>query len=588
MTESAPTSTNPRPERFVHNFKVHVLVGLGYALIAFICFAPALTVPTHHVIGQGGPDSLQKMWFLSWTPFAIGHHQQVLYSSAINYPNGINVMWNTGTLFLGVVFAPVTALFGPVVAFNVAMFIAVLASAWCAYWAIGRYVPSRVGSIVGGLIYGFSPYMMGESLGHLTLLTMVFPPIALVLFHEIVVLQRYRWWVLGTLLGVASAAQVFISEEVLASTALVAMVGLAAVAGFNRQHIRARLPYVLRATLVGGGVALLLSGWALLYQFTGPAQVHQTLQGYGAFVTDPLGFFIPTANQFIAPPFLVGITQHFRGNLSEWNAYLGLPLIGLLGWFARRNWKARLVRVATCTAIATTILSFGPYLVLRGHQFPIPLPWLVTQHIPLLKDLLPSRFMACVYLLAGLLVAYGISRIPATSRQTQWGVGITLVAAGMFLVPALPRPTASLPVDTTIPTQVAQDLRTGGVVLFSPYSTENDADALLVQAENDFAFSIPGGYAYAPDLPPITSPSPLAVLDDPASVDVQHAVLADALGRQGARAKLREAHINTLVVLAGPHASQFTAFWTAVLGVRPAVYDGVAVWMHVPTLTGGA
>ena len=236
------------------------------------------------------------------------------------------MMWNNSTLLLGVVLSPVTALFGPVVAYNVGMYVAVVASAWCGYWAIRRVVDHTAGSVAGGLLYGFSPYMMGQSLGHLTLLVMVFPPIVLVLFHEIVVLQRRRWWVLGSLLGVASAAQIFISEEVLASTAIAAAIGLVAVALVNRDQVRARARVRPRATLVGVGVAVVLAGWALWYQFTGPNQVHQTLQAFGGFVTDPLGFLIPTANQLIAPPSLVAISEHFRGNLAEWDAYLGLPL----------------------------------------------------------------------------------------------------------------------------------------------------------------------------------------------------------------------------------------------------------------------
>lgn len=566
--------------RFRGRWRAHVLVAVGYALLAFICFAPALLDPAHRFIGVG-TDPLEKMWFLEWAPFALTHHQPLLASTAINYPSGINMMWNNSTLLLGVVLSPVTALFGPVVAYNVCMYLAVVASAWCGYWAIRRVVGHTAGSVAGGLLYGFSPYMMGQSLGHLTLLVMVFPPIVLVLFHEIVVLQRRRWWVLGSLLGVATAAQIFISEEVLASTAIAVAIGLLAVALVNRDRLSARIGYVLRASLVGLGVAAVLAGWALWYQFTGPNQVHQTLQAFGGFVTDPLGLVIPTANQLIAPPFLVAVSEHFRGNLAEWDAYLGLPLLGVLAWAVWRYRRSRLMQVVAATAVVVAILSIGPHVVIRGHQLPIPLPWLLTENIPVLKNLLPNRFMGEVFLLAGIAIAYVIAQLTPLPLTAHWRAGAVALAAILLLVPALPRPSTPLPAGATVPEQARDVLDAGGLVLPSPFATTNDPTAMLVQAENDFAFSMPGGYAYAPNLPPVAGASALAQLDAPGAGRLRAAALASANGRMEALSLLRASHVQTIVVLAGSGESEFQAFWTALLARPPAVYGGVAIWTGV-------
>jgi hypothetical protein len=558
----------------------HVLVALLYAVLAFLCFAPALIDPAHRFIGVG-TDPLEKMWFLSWAPHALTHHQSLLYTSTINYPSGVNMMWNNSTLLIGVLLAPVTALFGPVVAFNVAMYAAVVASAWCGYWSISRLVVSRLGATAGGLIYGFSPYMMGQSLGHLTLLVMVYPPVVMVLFHEIAVLQRHRWWVLGLLLGVASAAQLFISEEVLASSALAVIIGMVVLAILSRRQVTAKLPYLLRATLLGVVVAAVLSGWALWYQFTGPDQVHQTLQAFGGFVTDPLGFVVPTANQLIAPSFLVGISQHFRGNPAEWDAYLGVPLVCALGWAVWRYWGTALVKVVACTAVGIAVLSLGPYVVIRGHEFPIPLPWLLTEHVPLLKNLLPNRFMAEVYLLAGVVVAYVLCKVTTTSRSGGWRVGIIAFAAGLLLIPALPRPTTAVPAATIVSSQVQAALRAGGVVLPSPFGTSDDAAAMLIQAQENFAFAMPGGYIYAPNLPPVAQPSALAKLDGSTSAPLQAAALATPAGRARALGLLRVAHIETIVVLAESDAARFRSFWTALLGAPAITSQGVAIWTDV-------
>ncbi|HEY6468970.1 MAG TPA: hypothetical protein VI434_04315 [Candidatus Dormibacteraeota bacterium] len=572
----------------ISGVRLHALVALGCAFVAFICFAPALIDPAHRFIGAAGSDPIEKMWFLSWAPYALSHHQPLLYSSAINYPTGINMMWNNSTLLLGVVLAPVSALWGPVVAYNLGMYAAVVASAWSGYWAIGRLVPSRIGSIVGGLLYGFSPYMMGQSLGHLTLVVMVYPPIVLVLFHEIVVLQRHRWWFLGVMLGVATSGQLFISEEVLASTAIAAAVGTLTLAVLHRnQCSQARLAYALRAALASVAVAAVLCGWAVWFQFTGPDQVHQTLQAFGGFVTDPVGFIVPTANQFIAPSTLVAVAQHFRGNPSEWDAYLGLPLCGVVVWVVWTEWSAQLVRVLACTAVIITILSLGPYVVIRGHQFPIPLPWLVTEHIPVLKNLLPNRFMSEVYLLVGVLIAYITHhwpRTPAARRRA----GIVALAAGLCFMPALFRPSTPLPASSRIPSEARDVLAGGGVVLPSPFATSEDPVAMLVQAESNFAFTIPGGYAYAPNLPPVAPASALARLDAAGSTQLRVATLASSAARAQALVLLREAGIQTIVVFAESDASEFRNFWTALLGEPPILYGSVAIWTEVGSITARA
>jgi len=90
-----------------------------YVLLAVVLFwhvwsaDPATTMPV-------GGDQWRNALFLEWTPWAILHGANPLYSPAANYPYGVNLLVNAGSPLLGVVFSPVTLLFGPVAAFNVA------------------------------------------------------------------------------------------------------------------------------------------------------------------------------------------------------------------------------------------------------------------------------------------------------------------------------------------------------------------------------------------------------------------------------------------------------------------------------------
>jgi hypothetical protein len=71
----------------------------------------------------------------------------LLVAHHLNYPDGVNLMWNTSLVLPGLVLAPLTTRFGPVLSFNVLLVLAYGLSAWCAYLAIVRW---RVGSVVVG------------------------------------------------------------------------------------------------------------------------------------------------------------------------------------------------------------------------------------------------------------------------------------------------------------------------------------------------------------------------------------------------------------------------------------------------------
>lgn len=79
--------------------------------------------PRGNQIGGAG-DADEYSWFFSWVPFAIGHGLNPLVSTYVNFPSGINLMWNTSVLLPSFVMAPVTVLFGPAFSYNVVLSLA--------------------------------------------------------------------------------------------------------------------------------------------------------------------------------------------------------------------------------------------------------------------------------------------------------------------------------------------------------------------------------------------------------------------------------------------------------------------------------
>jgi hypothetical protein len=122
---------------------------VGFLGLAVWMFAPAWSSPTTTTLNGGDGDTAIFMWFLRWVPFALEHGHDLLVSHHLNYPDGVNLMWNTSLPLAGLLLAPITARWGPVLSFNILLVLAYGLSAWCAYLAIRRFAPGHLAAAVG-------------------------------------------------------------------------------------------------------------------------------------------------------------------------------------------------------------------------------------------------------------------------------------------------------------------------------------------------------------------------------------------------------------------------------------------------------
>src|SRR5450759_674402 len=93
-----------------------VVVLLVYTALAVALFSSTWVHPTTWSVGVVG-DPQQIMWFLGWPPFALTHGQNPMFTDYIDYPGGVNLMWNTSVLLPGGVLGPLTQLAGFVLAY---------------------------------------------------------------------------------------------------------------------------------------------------------------------------------------------------------------------------------------------------------------------------------------------------------------------------------------------------------------------------------------------------------------------------------------------------------------------------------------
>ena len=572
----------------------------GYSVLAIALFYRAWASPRTKWIGDPG-DAPKFMWYLRWNPYAVAHGLNPFFSHHIDSVHGVNLLWDTSVLLPSLVLAPVTYLLGPVFAFNVAATAALAVSAWCAYLFYRRYVQSHFAAASGGLLYGFSPYAIAHAHGgHLNLSLVFTPPLVLLLLDEILVRQRPRPVVIGSALGLLTAGQLLISQEILVTEAITSVVGVMVLMLLCPRRVRAQLPYAARALSVALGVFAALAAAPTLYALLSSRRPHHgTLWGPDTFVSDIYGFIIPTGLQQLRFHGSSHVTSRFTDSccIADSHTYVGFPLILLLVVTAVGMWARTVVRFLTVLGLALLVLSLGPHLHVEGHVTALRLPESWLSNLPLVANLLASRFMLYFYLCAGLRLAIFVDGIwhpapvvppgPARLRALRSAIGPFGLAAlaVVFLFPRVPFPATRATVPAFFESAAVRRIPEGSVALVAPFARDTStSEPMLWQAVAGMRYRTPEGYATGPDdsgrysfLP---VPTPLSKLM--ASVQQGNPVPSLTAGVQAELiGELRTDQVQTVIV--GPfaqHAAMVELF-TTLLGVAPQAVGGVDVWWRV-------
>jgi hypothetical protein len=449
------------------------------------------------------------VWFLGWVAHALAHDQNPFLSKAILLPGGVNLAENTSMPLLGALFAPITLLFGPVVSANLLMVLAMPMSASAAFMVLRKWEVWRPAAALAGLIYGFSPYMVGESLGHLSLVFLPLPPLIALTVVSIAKKQGSPLW-LGTRLGLLVTAQFLISPEVLATVAILGAFTLAC-AGFHRAPSYVDMA---RTMLVPAVITLAIAGSLLAYpvvlmvagpeHFSGPPWPIAN-----PYHNDLLSFLVPGPLQRVTFGLRhLGIRLLNGSNASESGGYVGIPLLLLAISLAFRSRQRRRMQNAALALGAAIVFSLGPHLVVDAHLTAVPLPDILLTHVPLLNSILPVRMSFEVDACLAAVIAFGLDDLrrapgPTTVRSdtSQRTAGILSgILVIVLLVTQFPEwPYRSQPA-RLLPEVVRQVIPPDDPVAVTyPYPGPFNDEFMLWQAQGSFDFRLLGGYALRPD-----------------------------------------------------------------------------------------
>jgi hypothetical protein len=577
-----------------------------YGCVAAVAYFPSFPGDPNHLPTCACGDLIQGAWFLRWTPFAIAHGLNPWSTNFIDYPLNVNLAQNTTYPLLGVLTTPISLLFGPIASETFLLWFSMVASASSLFFVLRQWVRMPLAAFFGGLVYGFSPYMVGQSYGHLNLLFVPIPPLILYALSEILVAQRAgaRKW--GLILGLLAAAQCFISSEVFVTTAIMAVIGIGLLAVLYPSAVRQRAPHAARACAWAALVGVPLVIYPLLY---GALEVNGyvgSAHGTYPFQADLLGSLVPNSNFLIAPHGLAAIGNRFIvGDGVENGSYLGIPLLIVLVGICVKWWRIGLVRFAALMTVAAWLLSLGPRLTIDTHESSIRLPFDVLDHLPGFVSLETARFSLYEDLFVAILLAVGLDQLgrwwtqSARSRRrvSRTTMGILLVLVCAFVaVPLIPRwPHQELAAGTPefFSSDAALRIPEGSVALTYPYPDNPNVQGMLWQATDGMRFRLLGGYAVVPGAGRVASFNPFP----PDLQMVPATLVGDYLGltpgqvvpgssratAQEVRAFLKRYRVRSVVAQhVGANPAAAYALIESALGTAPRHEGGVDVWLDVP------
>jgi len=475
----------------------------------------------------GCGDAARFLWFFEWPAFAFTNSHSLWYSQWLFHPTGINLLNDTSVLAISIILTPVTLLFGPVAAMNVALALAPVLSALAMLAVLRRWVTWTPAAVFGGLVYGFSPFLITElAYNQLNIAFLAIPPLLVLALDELLVRQRRSPYLVGAAVAGLVVVQFFVSTEVLLITALAVAVGVVIAVGWaavcKPDGWRPKVGHAVRGSVTALVVSVAVLGYPAWFLLRGPAHLTGPIWSNGAIDQFGNSFTSFWNNSGSAP---------LAGQMLRFGGYQGAPMPGLgylgagvlaLSVVGTIIWRHdRRILLFAALGLVATAFSLGPGY---GHW----VPWSVAQHLPWVGNIVEIRFSLvtslCLAVVGAMVIdrsrAWLAARQPrrdaassgtgghgplirlggtrALDRKTVAALAAVAVAVAS-LVPSVAALWSNLPLTTravVLPDwyqQVGAHLPPGQVVLSYPAPFAGVQSSMAWQAVNHMSYAMAGG-----------------------------------------------------------------------------------------------
>lgn len=486
---SPPHDTTTRSAR---QWRWYVLAGLIFLGLGLFTMARAWAHgPTRSMVTPTTDPSL-FVWSLQYAATSLSHFSLPLTTPLLEHPAGYNVVANTTVLGIGVPFAPLTWIGGPLFTLNVVQTLAPVASGLAMVFALRRHRVWWPAAICAAGFYAISPYVLyATAWAWIMTFVLFIPPLFWAGVHELIVVRRRSPIWVGAGLGTLIVWQFFIGLETMTIFVLCAIWMVVAV--FIWQLVaeptqrRAITMNVLVGFGVGAAVALVVLVYPLYWSLKGTDHLGNWVWAPGVFALNvaPLStLFHPlTIAQGAVNPFGASLNARLP-NL----AYIGygIPIVFVAGLVAKvrdaRLWLLGAMALFGATTAAGSSFRFSP--------------WHLFIRLPLVHNLLPNRWPVVTAFAAAMAMGFAVDDL--RHRIAKQNSALALGVAALALVVAFaPVGLVNLRIgplavtDAPLPTWF--DHHHGGVLLATPSPMGLNSIALTWEAEAGLPNALVGG-----------------------------------------------------------------------------------------------
>jgi hypothetical protein len=423
--------------RYARTRPAPLLATLGYLTITLAFFWPAL--PFLGTALPGGPvaaiDGWQNVWHLWWAELALRSGANPFFTPLLYHPDGVNLAVHPLNLSNGLLVLPITALFGPLAAYNVALLLAFVLASLGAYLLARETGAGPGAAFVAGLLFSFGPFHATKAYdGQLEWIALQWLPFYVwMLVRTLKQPRLHTAIVAGLLLAIIGYTSLYYLIFMAVLSPLLALLALPS----TPPHARiAQLGRLLLVPLVAvpALAPLLINLAAAVRAVTGGASLapggsDPELVARSANLLD---FWLPS---YLHPLWGAAIAQlgpWLHPNIAAWNHALGYTAIALAitaGVAARRHARPWLI-----VGVVGLLLALGPVLSIGAWQFALPMPYQALMTIPGMEVARrPGHFVVLTLLALVPLTALGMEALH--KRYGPPALALAVLLAALELAP---------------------------------------------------------------------------------------------------------------------------------------------------------
>jgi hypothetical protein len=418
------------------------------ALAVYLALAVILTLPTSFhparaLLGVGG-DNYQHAWFLWAFAKAVVHGHNPFYTNLIFYPFGANLTWATLDPLGGMLALPLSLSLGPVLTYNISVILQLALAAFFARLLCLRVSQHAAAATIGGIVFGFSPFLLSRALGQISLVTAFPIPLYVLALDKILEAEKPSWKQ-GGLLGLALLLTALANPQYTVFCLMFTVVVLGIDFGLERVEFLKR---VWMPLLVSAATFLVCFSPLLLMMIGSGLPKRRPIGDALVWSADLLGFFVPSPHHsFLGQCVRRMPAEYFAGGLEgPYTGFVAL-LLGAVGFWSARRKQRRWAGRAMVAGILFAALSLGPTVHFLGKPTDLPAPASLLYKVEFVRFLRePGRLaiitMLCLSLLATLGLVFLLNKF---QRPWQKSLLLGIVGASLLLeYSTLPFPSSSI------------------------------------------------------------------------------------------------------------------------------------------------